>query len=43
MSGYRRKLAEFFEAENRRDWDNYREFLHPTGRMGPGGRRHQRA
>ncbi len=29
MSDYRRKLMEFFEAENRRDWDNYREFLHP--------------
>lgn len=29
MSDFRRKLAEFFDAENRRDWDNYREFLHP--------------
>jgi hypothetical protein len=29
MSDFRRKLAEFFDAENRRDWDDYREFLHP--------------
>ena len=29
MSDFRRKLAEFFDAENRRDWDSYREFLHP--------------
>ena len=29
MSDFRRKLAEFFDAENRRDWDNYQEFLHP--------------
>ena len=29
MSDFRRKLAEFFDAENRRNWDNYREFLHP--------------
>ena len=29
MSDFRRKLADFFDAENRRDWDSYREFLHP--------------
>ena len=29
MSDFRRKLAEFFDAEHRRDWDDYREFLHP--------------
>ena len=29
MSDFRRKLAEFFDAENRRDWVDYREFLHP--------------
>ena len=27
MSDFRRKLADFFDAENRRDWDSYREFL----------------
>ena len=29
MSDFRRRLRGFFDAENRRDWDDYREFLHP--------------